>query len=322
MSENTISIGLTGDVMLGRYVNTAITNRGYLYPWGNVLPLFKNTDVTIINLEGALTNSDKKVSKAFNFKATPDRIKTLTEASITVVNLANNHVLDFSEEGLIETIQTLNGAGIEYVGAGMNTIKAEKPVILALKNYRLGILGFTDNEARWKAGPASSGINYIDISNKEDCISALTAIAQLRKETDLVIVSIHWGPNMKEEPESDFIDFAHAMIDYGADVIHGHSAHNFQGIEVYKHKLILYDTGDFVDDYAVDPYLRNDHSFFFKVEASKHRIEKLVLTPVLISDSQVNLATGEDYRWCIQRMQQLSANFGTNLSDTGELLLF
>jgi poly-gamma-glutamate synthesis protein (capsule biosynthesis protein) len=112
------------------------------------------------------------------------------------------------------------------------------------------------------------------------------------------------------------------MIEKGADIIHGHSAHNFQGIEVYQHKLILYDTGDFLDDYAVDPFLRNDHSFLFKVEVSQKRIEKLVLVPVLISHCQVNLATNEDYKWSIERMQKLSANFGTEVSDEGEVLLF
>nr|WP_314897336.1 CapA family protein [uncultured Flavobacterium sp.] len=322
MSDNTITIGLTGDVMIGRGVNATISNNGYTYPWGNVLPVLKNTDINIINLEAALSNSTKKIFKTFNFKATPDRIKTLTVANITVANIANNHILDFSEEGLIETIQTLNAAGILHAGAGMNENEAEKPVILTTKNNTLGVLGFTDNEPRWKAGTSSCGVNYIDISNENDCNKALTAIAKLRKETDIVIVSIHWGPNMNEEPERYFVDFAHAMIDHGAAIIHGHSAHNFQGIEVYNHKLILYDTGDFVDDYAVDPYLKNDHSFFFKVEVSKQRIEKVVLIPVLISKYQVNLAIGEDYKWCIQRMQQLSAKFGTKLSDKGEVLLF
>ena len=306
--------------MIGRSVNTTITGEGYIYPWGNVLPLLKNTDINIINLEAALTNSNKKVFKTFNFKATPDKIKSLTEACVTVANLANNHVLDFSEEGLRETIQTLNVAGIKYVGAGMNEKEAGKPVILTKKNITIGVLGFTDNEPGWKAGTSTSGVNYIDISRKDDCNKALINIAQLRKETDILIVSIHWGPNMQEEPERHFIDFAHEMIAQGADIIHGHSAHNFQGIEVYNHKLIFYDTGDFVDDYVVDPVLKNDHSFFFRVEANKKGVTKLELIPVLISNYQVNLAIGEEYKWCIQRMQHLSAKFGTKVSDKGEVI--
>lgn len=316
-----ITIGLAGDVMIGRGVHDAITNNGYSYPWGNVLPLLKNTDLNIINLEAALTNSTKKVWKTFNFKATPDRIKTLTQANVTAVNLANNHILDFSEEGLIETLQTLDEAGVKHTGAGMNEKEAEKPIILTLKSTLLGILGFTDNEPGWKAGTFTSGVNYIDISNEQDCHKTLMKITKLRKQTDLVIVSIHWGPNMQAEPEQYFIDFAHAMIEHGADIVHGHSAHNFQGIEIYKQRLILYDTGDFVDDYAVDTYLRNDHSFFFIVEVSKQQIKKLVLIPVLISKCQVNLAEGEDYKWCMQRITKLSAKFGTTISTDGEIML-
>jgi poly-gamma-glutamate capsule biosynthesis protein CapA/YwtB (metallophosphatase superfamily) len=321
MSDDTIVIGLMGDVMIGRGVNIAITDKGFTYPWGNVLPLLKNTDINIINLEAALTNSTKKILKTFNFKANPDKIKTLTEARITVANLANNHVLDFSEEGLRETLQTLNMAGIKYAGAGMNEKEAARPVILTSKSITIGVLGFTDNEPGWKAGTSTSGVNYIDILEKEDCNKALNNIAQLRKKTDIMIVSIHWGPNMKAEPGKYFIDFAHEMIAQGADIIHGHSAHNFQGIEVYNHKLILYDTGDFVDDYVVDPVLRNDHSFFFKVKAFKQRIEKLELIPTMISNYQVNLAMGEAYKWSIQRMQYLSAKFGTIVSDKGEVML-
>ena len=150
---------------------------------------------------------------------------------------------------------------------------------------------------------------------------ALLKIANLRELVDIVIVSIHWGPNMQAEPEQYFIDFAHRMVEEGANIIHGHSAHNFQGIELYKHQLILYDTGDFIDDYVVDPELKNDHSFFFRIGVGKKGVVKLELIPVLIAGYQVNLAGGEDYEWCIQRMQKLSAKFGTKVGNRGEVVL-
>lgn len=321
MSDNSVIIGLTGDVMIGRTVDTIIGSKGYVYPWGNVLPLFKNTDINIINLEAALTHSNKKVSKTFNFKAAPDRINTLKEASITLVNLANNHVLDFSDKGLRETLQVLDAAGIKYVGAGLNDKHAAHPGILHSKNTIIGVLGFTDNEPGWKATAVSSGINHIDIEKKEDRQRAVNDIVQLHKLVDIVIVSLHWGPNMKESPDAYFIDFAHEMIDAGADIIHGHSAHNFQGIERYHGKLILYDTGDFVDDYVVDPYLKNDHSFFYRVETTKNRQLKLELYPVLISNYQVNLAVGEDYQWCFHRVKQLSEKFETTFTDKGKMIV-
>ncbi len=321
MDNQKLVIGLAGDVMIGRGVDYVLSRKGYPYIWGDVLPALCSTDLNIVNLETTLTNSNNKVFKTFNFKATPDKIKSLTEACITIVNLANNHILDFSQEGLAETIQTLNASGIKFVGAGKNDREASKPVLLHKNNISLGMLGFTDNEPRWKAGALSSGVNYIDISDKSDRNKALLSIDWLAKETDIVIVSIHWGPNMKEAPGKHFIDFAHEMIQHGADIIHGHSAHNFQGIEVYDQKLIFYDTGDFVDDYVVDPELKNDHSFFYRVELEKRGIIKAALIPVLISNCQVNLATEEDYKWSLQRMQYLSAKFKTTVNDKGEILL-
>lgn len=321
MNYDKLVIGLTGDVMIGREVDNVISQEGYRYVWGNVLPLLHSTDLNIVNLETTLTNSNKIVEKTFNFKATPDKIKCLTDANVTVANLANNHILDFSEQGLIETIQTLKNAGIKYVGAGINDKEASKPVIITRNNIITGILGFTDNEPTWKAGTSSSGINYINVSGEDDRKRALLSIEQLKKEADIVVVSIHWGPNMQEFPEKYFIDFAHQMIEQGADIIHGHSAHNFQGIEVYHHKLILYDTGDFVDDYMVDPVLKNDHSFFFRIDADEKSLTNLELFPVLISRYQVNLAIGKEYKWSIKRMQYLSEKFGTKVSDRGQVLL-
>ncbi len=321
MDNQKLVIGLAGDVMIGRGVDYVLSRKGYPYIWGDVLPALRSTDLNIVNLETTLTNSNNKVFKTFNFKATPDKIKSLREACITIVNLANNHILDFSQEGLAETIQTLNASGIKFVGAGKNDREASKPVLLHKNNISIGILGFTDNEPGWKAGALSSGVNYINISNKSDRNQALLSIDRLRKETDIVIVSIHWGPNMKEAPDKHFIDFAHEMTHHGADIIHGHSAHNFQGIEVYDQKLIFYDTGDFVDDYIVDPELKNDHSFFYRVELDKRGIIKAGLIPVLISNCQVNLATEEDYKWSLQRMQYLSAKFKTTVNDKGEILL-
>lgn len=321
MISNKILTGFSGDVMIGRSVNAIISEKGYLYPWGNVLPLLKSTDINIINLETTLTESNQKVDKVFNFKATPGKIKTLQEANITIVNLANNHILDFSEEGLIETLQTLDKTRIKHIGAGMNEKEATKPEIIVVKNISLGLIGFTDNESTWKATPTKSGTNYINIEREKDREYALSLIKKLRKEVDILIVSIHWGYNMVEEPSKTFINFAHAMVEHGADIIHGHSAHIFQGIEIYKNKLIMYDTGDFIDDYVVDDELKNDHSFFFITTLSKQGLENVKLIPVLIDHSQVNIAKNVDYQWSIERMQKLSKKFGTKISDDGEVIL-
>lgn len=316
--NNMLTIGLGGDVMIGRGVDKMIALEGYLYPWGNMLPMLSSTDINIVNLETTLTTGNRKVGKAFNFKSRPENVNTLMAAHITAVNLANNHILDFSEEGLIETIRTLEKAHIHYAGAGMNEQEAAKAAIITCKDIHVGMLGFTDNEPGWKAGPGY-GINYIDIDNSCDRLKALRAIEQLAQETEFIVVSIHWGPNMKEKPAPSFTAFAHDMIEAGADLIHGHSAHIFQGIEVYRNKLILYDTGDFVDDYRVDIFQRNDHSFFFIARVGNKSIYHLQMVPVLISNCQVNLAMKSNSQWPIRRMQELSAALGTGVNDAREI---
>jgi poly-gamma-glutamate synthesis protein (capsule biosynthesis protein) len=309
-----LTIGLAGDVMLGRTLDTIISQRGYDYPWGDILPVMRNTDLNIVNLETTLTHNSRKVYKTFNFKASPDKVQSLVSANIGVVNLANNHILDFKMEGLLETIQTLDKSGINHVGAGKKIEEALKAIVIRKKGVRIGVLGMTDNEPGWMAN-GGAGTNYINIADNEARIRILHSIENLRKEADMIIVSIHWGPNMKERPSPEFISFAHAMADHGASVIHGHSAHIFQGVECYSNSLILYDTGDFVDDYVVDPDLRNDLSAFFILTISKSGLLNARFVPVRISQYQVNLARESDYVWVIKQMQQLSAVFNTQIDE-------
>jgi poly-gamma-glutamate capsule biosynthesis protein CapA/YwtB (metallophosphatase superfamily) len=321
MQSGKLIIGLGGDVMIGRNVDAVMNGMGYRFVWGNLITNLLQTDLNIVNLETTLTHSKQKVPKVFNFKASPDKVVALTDANIQVVNLANNHILDFTETGLLDTLKTLEAAGIRYVGAGRTGEEAARPACFTRNGISLGIVGFTDNEPGWKATVSKPGVNHINITNPRDREKALLCIGQTKKVADIVIVSIHWGPNMKVEPSPAFIDFAHQMIDSGATIIHGHSAHNFQGIELYKGKLILYDTGDLVDDYVVHPTFKNDHSFFFRVDVNKEGVTGVHLTPVLIDNCQVNLATGKDSRWSLQRMRELSQPWGTTITESGEVLL-
>lgn len=314
-----VTIGLAGDTMIGRLVNEYLGGVTPDYLWGDLLPLLHQTDCNLINLEAALTTSEHKVPKVFNFKADPEKVQTLVEGAIHVVNLANNHVLDYGKEGLLETLVTLDQNKILHVGAGKNAAEAAAPSIVTCQGVRIGFLGCTDNEPNWTATAQRPGTRYIRIGDLE---AIRKEIAQLRPQVDLLIVSIHWGPNMRERPSADFVAFAHQLIACGVDVIHGHSAHLFQGVELYQGKLILYDTGDFVDDYYVDPFLRNDRSFFFIVEADKQRLRSLRLVSTLISNCQVNKAQGNEARETLQRMQKLSREFRTSLrEENGELML-
>ena len=314
-----ITIAFTGDVMLGRLVNDYVIlgEKPSTYVWGDMLDLLKKADSRVINLENAIASSGKpwsKTPKVFFYRANPKAIEVLKAANISYVTLANNHVLDYDEEAFLETLEHLEKNNIPYAGAGRNISEAEKPAFLTAGGIKIAIIAFTDNMPEWAATKTSPGVNYIEVSMDEKNFGILRkSIKEAKNKSDIVIVSAHWGPNMRQKPTRSFKGFAHAVIDAGADIFHGHSAHIFQGIEIYKGKLIMYDTGDFVDDYAVDEELRNDQTFLFLVTMNKNKIEKVELMPGLISYMQVNKAKGSDFEEITNKMIKLSEEMETKM---------
>jgi poly-gamma-glutamate capsule biosynthesis protein CapA/YwtB (metallophosphatase superfamily) len=237
------------------------------------------------------------------------------------VTLANNHAGDFGVVGLLDTLDVLDRARIAHVGAGADVGCARAPAVLETSGTRVAVIGFADHPREWAAGPASPGISYTSVSTEGrrfDEIAQLVAAA--RASADLLVFAIHWGPNMRPRPTAAFGEFARRVLDAGADVFWGHSAHVVQGIEARHGKVILYDTGDFVDDYRVDRDLRNDLSFLFFVHvalpaASPARVSHVELVPVQISACQVNLATGAERDWIVRRVSALSAELGAVVVD-------
>jgi poly-gamma-glutamate synthesis protein (capsule biosynthesis protein) len=228
--------------------------------------------------------------------------------------VANNHTLDFEEEGLLDTLAYLDGAVIQHAGAGRDLKEADRPAILdGPDGEKVALLAFTDNEPAFAAGVDRPGTNYLPTSLQQEVLDRVeAAIAGAREAgADTILFSNHWGPNMVERPRDIFRRFARSVVDRGADVYYGHSAHVFQGVEVYRGKPILYDTGDFIDDYAVDERLRNDRSFVFLVSVERGTFRRLQLFPVVLSFARTRLAAGWEREEILRRMERLSAEFGT-----------
>jgi poly-gamma-glutamate capsule biosynthesis protein CapA/YwtB (metallophosphatase superfamily) len=312
-----MTIAITGDVMLGRLVNEAILQRGAAYPWGGTLPVLRDADLVLVNLECALTGERERWQdhgryKTFYFRSEPHHVGVLLEAGVDLAVLANNHVMDFGVEGMRETIRLLDGAGIAHVGAGDDERKARAFARLQANGVRVGIVAFADHPAEWAAGPATPGISFAPITARSfDPVAA--AVAEARRESDLVVASFHWGPNMRARPTEAFRHFARAVVDAGVDVFWGHSAHVVQGVEVRDGRLICYDTGDFVDDYAVDDELRNDLSALFLVRVVDRRIARLDLVPVRIDRMHVDPARGQDRTRFASAFAAYCAELGTDV---------
>ncbi|HEY9665527.1 MAG TPA: CapA family protein [Coleofasciculaceae cyanobacterium] len=318
-----VTLAFVGDVMLGRGVNQEIPTRSPESFWGNVLPILRQADAVIANLECAITRHTqecRRIPKIFHFRADPAAIDVLRTANIQYVSLANNHTLDFDEQGLLDTVHYLDAAGIRHAGAGQNKSQAVAPVIMEIAGLKVGLIAITDNEPPFAATSNRPGTYYMEIRSDPNTLAFIEeSVEQLRSAgVKLVVLSAHWGPNMVLSPPPWFRNFAHAVIDCGVDVFHGHSAHLFQGVELYNHGLILYDTGDFLDDYAIDPILRNDWSFLFLVEIDTKGLHRLRMVPVHLHYTKVELATGEEFGDICHRMRSLCAAFDTHTLLTQE----
>jgi poly-gamma-glutamate capsule biosynthesis protein CapA/YwtB (metallophosphatase superfamily) len=325
-----LTLALTGDVMLGRLVNETLKTMQPQEVWGDVLPHLLEADLRIVNLECALTghpNPWARSWKMFHFRADPNAVRVLLAAHIDACALANNHILDYEERGLHDTLRTLNKAGIRHAGAGSNAIDAAALALLDVAGpppCRVALISCTDNEPDFAAGAEHPGTNYLQVSLEEEALMRIAnSIAEARAQgAELVVLSNHWGANFVERPSREFRSFARRVIELGADIYHGHSAHILQGIEIYRGKPILYDTGNFIDDYAVHPQLRNDRSCLFKLMFEHNRLCRIELLPVSLSMARVVLAQGEEFDAISERMEMLCEELGTRLIRVNDRLVW
>lgn len=324
------TLALTGDVMLGRLVNDRLKTMQPEEVWGDLLPHLAQADLRIVNLECALTNHLQpwtRTEKMFHFRADPEAVRVLQAARIDACALANNHILDFEEQGLRDTLRTLDSTGIRHAGAGANDKEASAPAMLDVQGTspcRVALLSFTDNEPDFAATTKHPGTNYLEVSLQKETLARIAnCIAQARAQgADLVVFSNHWGANFVERPSHEFRSFARHVIELGADIYHGHSAHICQGIEIYQGKPILYDTGNFIDDYAVHPLLRNDRSCLFKLMFEQGKLCRIELLPVSLSVAHVALARGEEFDLISAHMEMLCAEFGTRIMRSDDRLIY
>ncbi|MBI2340337.1 MAG: CapA family protein [Deltaproteobacteria bacterium] len=310
--ETTLLFG--GDVMLGRLMNKATGRKPASMVWGDVRGILQGADLTLVNQEFAITSSKKEGGKkAYYFRADPGVISLLKSAGIDYVSLANNHILDYGPVGLSDSIDYLERAGIAHAGAGENRSAAREPARLKAGNLSIAVISITDNEPEWNAGEKSPGIFYLPI--RADSVPVIRAIAtEARKEgAHFIILSAHWGGNWVERPSSAFKSFAHAVMDAGVDLVHGHSGHVIQGIEIYRGKPIFYNMGDVIDDYAVDPVKRNDLACLAHVILVGDKVVRVEAIPTAIDHFRVGRATGENFDFVYERLKKLSGEMGTEV---------
>jgi poly-gamma-glutamate synthesis protein (capsule biosynthesis protein) len=317
-------IAFVGDLMLARKISQAlVAGRAPGAFWGDVRPRLLAADAVVANLECALTERrDRPVLKAYYFPADPRATDILAAGNIRCVALANNHILDAGSLGLADTLDNLNRAGIAYAGAGENRDEALTPTTFRAGHLLVGFASITNTVRAFAAGPERPGTGFVRIranAVSAELFRALVA-AMDGRGADVKVLSVHWGPNFRPWPPRRYRAFARQAIAAGFDVVHGHSAHILQAVECYRNGLILYDTGNFLDDYWIMPPFRMDRSFLFLVTARLGSRPRLQLVPVSLDRGTVNLAKAGEAEAIRRAMVRRCHGYAVDFAADGEAL--
>jgi poly-gamma-glutamate synthesis protein (capsule biosynthesis protein) len=293
------------------------------YIWGDALAEFQRVkpQARIINLETAVTCSEDRMAKGINYRMNPANISSLTAAGIDCCALANNHVLDWGMSGLTETLATLNAARIKTAGAGSSEDEAWAPAVLPLAdNRRVFVFSFgtaTSGIAKsWAATGTKGGVAFLPDLEQHTVRRIALAVRTHKRPGDLVVVSVHWGGNWGYGIAADEVRFAHALIDGGADLFHGHSSHHPRGVEVFRDRLVVYGCGDFINDYeGISGYeaFRGDLGlmYFPTLDADTGRLLRLELVATQMKRMRVQRASAADSRWLRALLDREGRRFGT-----------
>lgn len=236
-----LQIVATGDMMIGSWVGTLLDSNGYDYPFREIYTATAGADIYFTNLEAPFCTKGTPFEKQFNFRVHPRYVEVLTTGGINLVSLANNHSMDFGFECLKQTFALLDRHHIDYAGAGINLDQAREPALMQFGDMSVAFLSYslTFPEEFWASDTsAGTAFPYESFVYKD--------VARLKAENDYLIVSCHWGQELRETPKRYQIQFAHQLVDKGADLVLGHHPHVVQGIEFYKEGLIVYSLGNFI----------------------------------------------------------------------------
>lgn len=299
--DQRVRLALVGDVLLGSTVQNLLDANGYDYPYIHVRDRLRQADLAIANLETPITTGGEPAEKQYVYRSKPEALPALQDAGFRIVNLANNHILDYGQEGLIDTLKFLDEAGMYYVGAGMNDEEAYRAVFIEHDGIRIAVLGFSQvvPEVNWKATKYQPGV--ADMYALEPPVAA---IEQAASTADLVIVIAHWGREREEVPNERQIAAAHAFIEAGADLIIGSHPHVLQGFEMYKGKWIAYSLGNFI--FTTNDYAPTWESIILEAECDSSGDCALEVVPVWVKWAQPIEMDEEDSNRLYKRLEEIS----------------
>jgi poly-gamma-glutamate capsule biosynthesis protein CapA/YwtB (metallophosphatase superfamily) len=334
-----LSLLVGGDVTLGFHYEEHFDSelakgksRDELYDYGfrNVLTATHSKDLFLVNLECPFTDRGEKIPKNFNFKARPELVASLLAGRVDVVSLANNHLMDYGAIGLLDTLATLDQAGIAHFGAGRNLAEARRPRIIEKNGIKTAFLGYFflgDKNIEPKeviASDTTPGVagHASDLEIMKSMM--LEDIGIARTMADLVIPFFHWGREGQNKPEPYQIALAHAAIEAGAALVLGSHPHVLQGIEVYRERPIVYSLGNFVFGGNWNPRVKD--SALFRATLSSAGFQSAEILPIKTDKFpelpiQPYLLEGTDAEAVLKNLATYSSHFQQTLPALENLLI-
>jgi len=302
-------------MIFDRRVKALISAQGGGAPLAKVAARLKRADVTVGNLESNLSQSGSPApGKDVTFRGHPKGIVGLRASGFDFVALGNNHVLDYGAASLRDTLASLDAAGIQHAGAGMDRSAAWKPAVVKRNGATIAFLSFSQVlPANFIATDSRPGL----ARGRGNADDVALAIKDAKARYDYVIVSFHWGVEYKDYANGDQVRDARRAVDAGADMVLSHHPHVIQGIEIYKRKLIAYSLGDFVFDH----YSRKTgEAFILDAELGPDGVADVVATPVYLNGNGVPaVVTGDEASAILNRLKQISSPHGTTVRIVGSV---
>lgn len=306
--EDEVSFCFAGDFLLDdEYAIMAnLLNRGAVIENGiseGLLAHMRAADIMVINNEFPYTNRGTPTEeKTFTFRADTDKVSLLQDMGADVAVLANNHIYDFGEVGLLDTLETLENAGIPGVGAGRNLDEASAPLYFIVNDMKIALVAATQIERLENPDTKGATADSPGVFRCLDATKLYQVVAEAKEKSDFVIVYIHWGTENVEEPDWLQLDQAPKLKEAGADLIIGDHTHCLQGIDYFGDTPVIYSLGNFwFNSKTMD-------SCMVRVTIGQDGLKSFQFLPAIQSGCRVDLAYGEEKTRILEHMRELSPN--------------
>lgn len=298
-SVEPVTLVFTGDVLLSDYVLNNYNSKGIegvLSP--DLLSELRQADLTIINNEFPFsTRGSQAPDKQFTFRVDPSYVSVLTDMGVDIASLANNHVLDYGADALLDTFDTLDNAGIDYMGAGVDMDRASKLITREIGGMTFGFLAASRviPVVSWDVANASPGV-----FTTYDPSRLIAAIEAARSQCDYLTVMVHWGIERDAYPQEYQTQLARQYIDAGADLVIGAHPHVLQGITYYQDKPVCYSLGNFIFNQQIP------QTAIVKVTVAKDQEPTVQCLAASASGAYTSLSDSDEKASIYQYLEQIS----------------